>query len=336
MAVSEVKTGIRLLLLKGIFLRHTDEHHQLSIKDLVEKLRMELGPGENVEQKAVKRYIKTLQATGFDIIENIEKYGEIFYSHQDRLFENYQLRLLIDPILSARFITEEEKKQLVTNLKKLTSRHTAKSLPDPIVYQQSINSDYQLIKLHIDTIHTAIYEQKRITFQYGDFNFNKEFQLRHDGALYQIEPHALIWESNFYYLIGEDIKYNEHKNPRNYRLDRMRNVTITDERFTKKTRDLSTYVQNSFHMFGGQDEWVTLEFKLDQNVLNGVIDKFGIEADIRQTGEDTFTIKAKAKISEGLKGWILTWGSKVKVLSPPSLVEEIEKEIQEMINRYLK
>ncbi|MFV8830262.1 WYL domain-containing protein [Alkalihalobacterium sp. APHAB7] len=60
------------------------------------------------------------------------------------------------------------------------------------------------------------------------------------------------------------------------------------------------------------------------------------EADIRQTDENTFIIKAKAKISDGLKGWILTWGSKVKVLSPPSLVEEIEVEIQKMLKHYLR
>ncbi|WP_209122730.1 YafY family protein [Alkalihalobacillus sp. BA299] len=332
--MGENKTGLRLLLLKKIFLRDTDEHHELSIKQLVEKLDVELGLEGSVEQKAVKRYINTLRASGFEVIENVEKFGEIFYSHQDRLFENYQLRLLIDPILSARFITEEEKKHLVINLKKLTSKHTAKSLPDPIVYHQSINSDYQLIKVHIDTIHTAIFEKKMITFQYGDFTIDKVFQLRHGGASYQVEPHALIWESNFYYLIGDDIKYNKAKNPRNYRLDRMRNVKITDEKFIEKTRDLSTYVQNSFHMFGGQDDWIMLQFKLDQNVVNGVIDKFGIEADLRQADEQTFILKAKAKISAGLKGWILTWGSKVKVISPPSLVAEIREETRKIIERY--
>ncbi|WP_227935239.1 hypothetical protein [Alkalihalobacillus deserti] len=45
--------------------------------------------------------------------------------------------------MSARFITEEEKRNLVQQLKKLTSQHLdlAKTFPDPIVYHQSINSD---------------------------------------------------------------------------------------------------------------------------------------------------------------------------------------------------
>jgi predicted DNA-binding transcriptional regulator YafY len=64
------------------------------------------------------------------------------------------------------------------------------------------------------------------------------------GELYHIKPAALIWESDFYYLIGEDVKYSKDENPRNYRLDRMRNVVITDERFTKKRKDIRTYVQH--------------------------------------------------------------------------------------------
>lgn len=166
--------GVRLLALKEIFLRHTDEGHQLSIKELVEKLKIEV-PGCTADAKTVKKYMETLKDTGFDIIENVEKYGEKYYSHQDRLFEKYQLRLLIDPILSARFITEDEKKHIVSNVKKLTSSHIAKSLPDPIVYQQSINQDYQLVKLHIDKIHDAIFESKLISFQYGDFDIDKAF-----------------------------------------------------------------------------------------------------------------------------------------------------------------
>ncbi len=331
--MTEDNLGTRLLALKDIFLDDTDEDNQLSVKELIEKLKLKI-PGCKADAKAVKRYMETLKDSGFEIIENVEKFGEKFYSHQDRLFEKYQLRLLIDPILSARFITEEEKKQIVAKVKKLTSSHIAKSLPDPIVYQQSINQDYQLIKLHIDKIHDAIYQSKIITFKYGDFDIDKEFRLRHDGELYTIKPLSLIWESDFYYLIGEDTKYNEEDNPRNYRLDRMRDVEITENKFVKQREDISSYIQKSFHMFGGQDEWITLQFNLNRVALNGVIDKFGIEADIRKIDDHTFILKAKAKLSEGLKGWILGWGRHVKVLSPPSLVEDMKQELQKMKNAY--
>jgi hypothetical protein len=89
-------------------------------------------------------------------------------------------------------------------------------------------------------------------------------------------------------------------------------------------------------MFGGQDEWITLQFNLNRVVLNGVIDKFGIDADIRKVDDSTFVLKAKAKLSEGLKGWILGWGRHVKVVAPPSLVEEMKGETQKMIDAYKK
>ncbi|MEK5442542.1 helix-turn-helix transcriptional regulator [Fredinandcohnia sp. FSL W7-1320] len=333
--MSDVKTGLRLLALKEIFIRDTGEDSELSIKELVEKLQIAI-PGCTADSKAIKRYINTLRESGFDIIENPDKYGKKYYSHQVRLFETYQLRLLVDPILSARFITTEEKKKIINNVKRLTSENTAKTLPDPIVYQQSINHDYQRIKHHIDAIHHAIYDRKMITFQYGDVDISKDFRLRHGGELYYIQPYALIWESNFYYLIGEDIKYSDEKNPRNYRLDRMRNVSITDKSFTRKQLDLSTHVQNQIHMFGGQDDWITLQFSLKQDVLNGVIDKFGIDADIRKGENETFILKVKAKLSKGLKGWILGWGSQVRVLSPVSLINDIKEETQKMIQAYKK
>lgn len=39
--------------------------------------------------------------------------------------------------------------------------------------------------------------------------------------------------------------------------------------------------------------------------------------------------------SESIKKWILGMGSRVKVLGPPSLKEEIEEEIHEMMKMYL-
>ncbi|UOE93717.1 WYL domain-containing protein [Alkalihalobacillus sp. LMS39] len=333
--MSENKTGVRLLALKEILLFETDEHHQLSIKELIEKLKMYV-PEFPADAKTVKKYIHTLRDSGFDIIENTGKHGELFYSHQVRLFETYQLRLLIDPVLSARFITTEEKKYLVSCLKQLTSKQIAKTLPDPVVYQQSINTDYNLIKHHIDIFHEAISQKKIVYFQYGDYNLEKSFTLRHEGRPYKIKPHALIWESDFYYLIGDDVKYGEEENPRNYRLDRMRHVVISDESFTQQQKDLSEYIQHSFHMFGGQDDWITLQFQLNRVTLNGVFDKFGMDSNVKQVDEKSFLVKAKAKISAGLKAWILSWGSQVHVVSPLSLQQEIEQEIEKMIALYSK
>ncbi len=58
--------------------------------------------------------------------------------------------------LSARFITTDEKSVLIDKLKQLTSKHIQKTLPGPVLFSQSINQDYNLIKYNIDKIHHAI------------------------------------------------------------------------------------------------------------------------------------------------------------------------------------
>lgn len=113
----------------------------------------------------------------------------------------------------------------------------------------------------------------------------------------------------------------------------MRDVIITDEKFVKKPLDLSAHVRNSFHMFGGEDEWIKLQFVHDNAVLNGVIDKFGTDAEIRESLNNTFILNAKAKLSEGLKAWILSWGSKVRVMSPKTLKNDIHNELKKMLEQ---
>src|SRR5699024_2736159 len=144
------------------------------------------------------------------------------------LFETYQMRLLSDAVLSARFITETDKQSIVKKLKKLTRKELAKSLPDTLVFNPASNIDYNLIRFNIDKVYEAVSSNNVIEYQYGTYNIHKEFTLNRDGEIYETEPYALIWRNNYYYLIGRYLPTNEF---RNYRLDRIRNIQISDKTF---------------------------------------------------------------------------------------------------------
>jgi len=60
-------------------------------------------------------------------------------------------------------------------------------------------------------------------------------------------------------------------------------------------------------------------------LINPIIDKFGLEADIKQMDENTFILKTKAIISEGFFHWLRGWGSKARLLSPSNLVEQMKE-----------
>ena len=53
-------------------------------------------------------------------------------------------------------------------------------------------------------IHTAIGENSKITFQYFQWNVDKEMELKHEGVYYEMSPWALSWDDENYYLIAYD------------------------------------------------------------------------------------------------------------------------------------
>ncbi|MBX0358369.1 YafY family protein [Halobacillus sp. Nhm2S1] len=326
----ELNNNTRLLKLRDILFEETDEHHELSIQEICEKLKLYFGPEAKFDARTLKRDMDVLEDAGIEIIRNTGRFGKVYYSYQDRVFETYQLRLINDAILSAKFITEKEKKDLIERNKQLTSRHIAKTLPDPLLYSQSANDDYELVKLSIDNVHRAISEQKVLRYQYGKYNMDKEYEYHRNGDTYHVEPYALIWQNDFYYLIG---RFRGNGEMRHYRLDRMRNIEISGERFKRKQDFLvKEYVDQSFHMFAGEDAWIKIEF--DASLLNVVLDRFGKDASINAISDDRFLLSTKAKMSIGLIGWILTWGYKAKVVSPESLVAQVKEEVQKMSKQY--
>lgn len=326
----ELNNNTRLLKLKDILFEETDEYHELSIQQICEKLKLHFGQEVKFDARTLKRDMDVLEEAGLEIIRNPGRFGKMYYSYQDRVFETYQLRLINDAILSAKFITEKEKKDLIKRNKQLTSRHTAKTLPDPLLYSQSANDDYELVKLSIDNVHRAISEQKVLHYRYGKYNMNKQFEFHRDGDTYHVEPYALIWQHDYYYLIG---RFRENGDMRHYRLDRMRDIDISEERFKRKHDfNVKEYVDQSFHMFAGEEAWIKIEF--DATLLNVVIDRFGKDASIKPLSDDRFLLSTKAKISIGLIGWILTWGQKAKVISPESLVDQVREEVQAMHEQY--
>ncbi|GAA0605984.1 WYL domain-containing transcriptional regulator [Virgibacillus siamensis] len=320
----------RLLNLRDILFEETDDMHELGISELSEKLKAYTGETA-FDNRTIKRDLETLEETDFEVVQNTGRYGKIHFSHQTRLFETYQLRLIIDAILSAKFITTNEKEKLIQKVKNLTSKHIAKTLPEPILFSQSANMDYELVKLNIDCVHRAISECKVLTYKYGKFNVKKEFEYHRNAEQYYVEPYALIWQNDYYYLIG---LFQETNELRHYRLDRIRNIQVSEQTFRKKNFNLQEYVDQSFHMFAGEE--MRMKIRFDNSLVNVVLDRFGQEADIRELDDSHFVLSTRVKLSEGLINWILTWGHKAKVLSPDHLVDRVREKVERMYAVYME
>lgn len=76
----------------------------------------------------------------------------------------------------------------------------------------------------VDDIHNAISHNRRIRFEYLQWNLQKEMEKRKD-VRYEVNPWALTWDNENYYLIAYVAAEDMIKH---YRVDKMRNIELLD------------------------------------------------------------------------------------------------------------
>ncbi|MCL1806787.1 MAG: WYL domain-containing protein [Oscillospiraceae bacterium] len=307
---------LKLLYLMRILLTQTDEAHMLSVNDLISKLAEY---GVAAERKTIYDDIEALRLYGIDIVMVKSKsYG---YYVASRDFELPELKLLADAVQSSNFITEKKSKELVKKLQNLASAHDAKKLQRQVFIQNRVKNMNESIYYSVDTLHEAIAESKKISFQYFDYNIQKERVFRRDGARYTVNPVVLAWNEGYYYLIAHSDNREELTH---YRVDKMSGVEKLDEsRSTAVGRfDLAEYSKKVFGMFGGEETVVTL--RVHNQLVGAVIDRFGKDIAMTADGGQHFTVRVRVVLSPVFYGWLFQFGELCEVLSPQTLKDELK------------
>ncbi|MGL4522238.1 MAG: helix-turn-helix transcriptional regulator [Bacilli bacterium] len=322
----------RILRLIDVLRKYSDEEHPLTLEEIKDKLRLETND-ENL--KVTNRTITTdlfdLDTYGIDI-ESIAAPGRpTQYYLMKREFDLHQLRILVDAISASRFITNDQKREIIRKLKSQTSVHQNKSLHNEMFSEYAIESQHNQLHYFIDNIHSAIANKQAIGFQYGRYTIKKEFQLSHGGKDYTVYPLALVWSSEFYYLIA---RYQPTNEIRHYRIDRMKNLKILEETYSRDSFDIHQYLSRVFNMYVGDLERIKVVF--DEGLLNTVIDRFGLQANITEIDDEHFLLDTYVSRSKGLQRWLLTWGRDAQVIYPQSLVDEMREEVRGMYELYEK
>jgi predicted DNA-binding transcriptional regulator YafY len=65
-----------------------------------------------------------------------------------------------------------------------------------------------------------------------------------------------------------------------------------------------------------------------------VIDRFGKSIAVHKLDDSSFIINVSAFISPILLGWLFSFGNKVKILEPTSLIEKLHQMAEESLSQY--
>ena len=168
---------------------HSDEYHHLTQEEIARFLDLEYNM--TVERKAIGRSVEHLrQQLELEIIS--ERDGVWLAS---RTFEDSELRLLIDAVMSSRYIKPNYTKDLINKLCRLSGKHFSSNVKNLYSINESVKSDNAELFNNISVIDEAISRNKKIKFQYCEYGIDKKL---HAHSPHTLSPYRMLLHEGIY------------------------------------------------------------------------------------------------------------------------------------------
>ena len=225
--------------------------------------------------------------------------------------------------------------EMIDKLKTLTSVYQAEELERIRDIAGRPKNRNEGIFYTIDSLHFAIQHKRKVHFSYYRHVIRDGRIIPQKSHEFTVSPYALIWNDGKYYLVAN---YGKYDNFSHYRLDRMRQVEVLLEpsrplnEFSRYDEELdeTDYISGVFGMYAGKEEdYVYLRCSGD--CLEHLIDRFGHELLCEVNGDESFTVRVKALINDGLVSWILAQRGGVQAMYPPELSDRVRQTLAAML-----
>ena len=323
---------LKLLYLKDIFEKYSDEEHILNANDIADLL---LEYGIECERKSIYKDIDILIEYGMDIIKATKPKNGYFLASRD--FEIAEIRLLSDAIQSAHFISRKKTVQLLKKTDSLLSVYQSERLKKQVFIDKRNKCSNEEIFYNIDSLDNAIKLEKKVRLKYCRRKLDDKFAALNEQREFVLSPYALVWSNDHYYLVANNEKYD---NLMNLRVDRIKKVEILDDNrrhfsqvSTYKTGfDIADYVSKTFNMYTGKPEMTELKCKTE--ILEEMLDRFGEKVSIRRGEDGWFYVHDELFVNDGLASWIMQFGDKIQVIYPEALKQIIIEKAESISNMY--
>ena len=317
---------LALIRILQILEKHSDSEHPLKHDKIVELLNSEYGIV--VERKVIGRNISLLNEVGYEI-ETTKKGSYLV----ERTFDDSELKLLIDGVLSSKHVTARQSKDLIEKLCGLSNKFFKKRVKHVYSVQDWNKTENASVFYNIEIIDEAIETGKQIKFDYNKYGVDKKL---HRSAIHTVSPYQMILHNQRYYLMA----YNEKwQHIQYYRMDRITNIELTDlvrtplksiEGFENGI-DYKRFNEIMPYMFF--DEPKSIEFLLEGWAIDQVVDWFGKNITIKEYGDGRYLVKVKASIN-AMEYWSMQYLNAVEILSPIELRERLKKNVKNANEKY--
>lgn len=316
-----------------ILKKHTSEHKSLE----QEQIRLYLLEDYDIdlERKAIARNLELL-ASNFPELVVKGRRGS-YYNHQKSksYFDDAELRLLIDSILSSKYINVRQSKELIERLCALSGGQAKPCLSRLHTVGHYSKTNNSALFYNINIINEAISHDCQITFDYNRYGIDKKL---HSVGRYTVSPYQLAFANGRYYLLAltegsEDLQH--------FKVDLISAIELTADcrKLPAETvigdEELPAYLDGHPYMMPGKTFRVRMLVKSDQ--IGEMFDVFGMNLSVMNYAGDQMSdavcVSFKAT-EEAVFRWSLQHADYAEVLSPQSLRDRISAFSQMLAERY--
>ena len=324
----DINTKYRPFYIAKLLEELTDENHYLTTSQIIQLLEQRYDI--TTHRQTIYQEIEVLKTVGLDI--DCIASTQNRYRLLSRRFDNAEVKLLIDAVASSKFISKKKSASLAERLSSLTSIFEAEKLKRNISVENRIKSENELTLLIIDAINEAINQEKQIRFQYFHYNEKKKRIPKWDGYWYHISPHRLVWNGDYYYVLGYNEKYDS---PSSYRIDRIvgpPEIMEADALPMPKGFNIDRYINSMFRMYSASAERTPVELICENDVMDAMIDRFGQSVKTRRIDDNHFEIDVTVAVNSVFFSWVFGFGGKVKIAGP----DNVKEKYTEMVKKAAK
>ncbi|MEG0431118.1 MAG: WYL domain-containing protein [Anaerovoracaceae bacterium] len=317
-------------------LKTTDENHSITANKIAEIMSSKYGIP--VERRSIGRDIRLLRDNGMDIVFCPDNKRGCYLATRE--FENWELKVLIDAVNQAKFLKKSVSDSIVNRLLNQTSEAYKADLRATTPKRMQIKTKNKTTQNNIDTLLSAISQNKRVSFQYCHLDSTLKLVPRKEGRRYIVSPYSLIWNNDIYYLI---CNHNGYDNLSYYRLDKMKYINQLEQDSVSKKEllgptfenKIAEFIDGSIHSFGGTNK-IHLKLEVKAQMLDHLYDEFGESLIFAKTIENSTDYIAIINTSEnqGLYYLLLQYGTSIKVLEPQNVKEEYLRLVHEILAKY--
>ena len=286
-----------------------------------------------VSTKSISRCIADLKAF---LADNRELVGntELEYSYKDKCYRllmdeflsSKELFALVEVMIGARAFSQEELLRLISKLKRFTTPDDRKVLSELIrkelYHYPQIKHDCESVQDNLWQLIGCINGKKEISIDY--YRMDRTF------VTHRLRPISVMFTDYYFYLIA--FNTDDLQKPLYFRIDRIKHITEHRKNTLKSELDFDEGILRKRILFMWPGKLRTIRFEFFGPSVQAVLDKLPTAKIIERLGNNKYLIEAET-YGDGIKMFLLSQGSWVKVTEPQDLVDEMCKEVK-IINEY--